>query len=294
MSHPDAVAHADESGSKGLVHNLKPPKDADFGLCCSIIVPTGQASAVQAVLSIPFEQFKREAAARVKKLHITDALRQSSLRTMACEVRDAIFEVIRKYDLRIVYCARRLGTLRAEHSMLREIEQIGTALGGSQKGVGSNPIDGDRVESDLMRGLVLRLDAFAEERGWTQVDPVSDRVDKAVQNDLDEAIKETQTLTNRKIVVDSVHGGQVEIQFSVHGESGLDVTHVGPLKVLDVVDEMSFAADVVANSLRSHLGEMPDGHALNAPSSVRGWPLESQVDGVQENAWEDQQPSSGA
>lgn len=287
MSRPDAIAYTDESGSKGLLRNLKEPKDEDFGLCCSILVPTSQASAVQAALAVPFERFKQGVGGRVKKLHITEALRQEDLRSIACEVREAIFEVIQVYDLRIVYCARKLGTLRKEHSMLRGIEQAAGALGDGRNSSNGSPIGSDRVESDLIQGLVLRLDELAEEKGWTRIEPVSDRLDKAVHNALDEAVEETQSLTNRTLVVNSVYGGQVAIRFSVSGAPGLDVIRVGPLIVRNGVDEMTFAADVVANSLRSHLGKLPPGHALNAASSVQSWSLALQVNGLRENAWED-------
>jgi hypothetical protein len=68
----------------------------------------------------------------------------------------------------------------------------------------------------------------------------------------------------------------------------VDVKHVGQLVVVGKDDPLVFAADVVVNALNDHLSSpLLNDAPLNAPLSIKNWPLEDRVWGARNDAFED-------
>lgn len=292
MGKPDAIAFIDEAGAKGLVRGLTPNNDTEFGVLAALVVPTEKLRAVKDTLSNPFEQFKKKTNGQIKKLHVTDAAAIEDLRPMVEEVRRSVFAAIQQHDLQIVYSARRMLSLRLEHEEIEKIRSQATNLRANSEIALSDHPDPARVESDLMVGLVLRLDDLAEESRWKCLDIHTDRVDVSVKNQLDSAIEKTESIGHSMTQVKGFHlsagkpvVGQIEIR--VVTEMGINVKNIGVLKVLDHVDEMTFAADVVVNALNHHLRGLPNDAPLMAFRSIKGWEMSDRVYGVSDSAWED-------
>jgi hypothetical protein len=291
----NGVAFIDEAGEKGFIRNLDPQRDHEIGVLGALVFPEQRLEEFRTEFSHPFERFKTEGGERLKKLHIVEAFKPGNedLRPMAIEVRDAIFELLRSKQVPIVYCARRMRSLREAHERLEKLKaEAKAARQATHIAIRDRPST-DRVEQDLMIGLALRLDAFAEDAKLNQIDLMTDDMDLPILAGLTESANRTRSISSSQKVIkafDLNDRRQVEgtISFTVPNPPfELDTKHLGALGILGKVDPLVFATDTVVNALNDHLSSLAPDQRLNAPSSIAGWALQDRVYGVMDDALED-------
>jgi hypothetical protein len=155
MTEIKAVAFIDEAGQKGYVRNLDAARDDEIGLLGSLIFPVARLEEYRTAFAVPFERFKSEGGSRFEILHITEAFRpgNESLRPMAVEVREVIFDLVVRMYVPIIYCARRMRLLRKWHLLTEEQKEFAKqARRATHIKIPDRP-SADRVEQDLMLGL---------------------------------------------------------------------------------------------------------------------------------------------
>ena len=291
-------AYVDEAGAKGLVRNLTPERDLEFGVMCAVLFePDGHQRAID-LLTPSFEEF-RQAMPAGAKLHITDAFSpgNESWRLVAERVRAEyirlILDVVRPM---IVYAARRCRLSREAHIQSEDLKKAGAAGRRSLvKVVGAGRDSDARIEDDLILSLTLRLDAFAEDMASQihevkQVDLLFDEIDLADRYEA--TIQRTREISENFTVVkgwDPVANKRVEgsIAMKASAPFRLDTKFLGGIHVVGKEDPLVFAADIIANHLAHHLNQLPAGAPLNLPSSIDGWLMQPRVWGVDDNATED-------
>jgi hypothetical protein len=290
-------AYVDEAGARGLIRDLKPERDHEFGLLCAVLFePDGHEKAIED-FTPPFEQF-RNAAPADAKLHITDAFKagNEAWRAVAEPVRDEYLRLIQRAKPMIIYAARRLKLSRTAHETSGDSEASARAMRQSAvKIVGENRASDARVEDDLITSLALRLDAFAEDMAGQvhavkQVDLLFDEIDLAKRYEA--TIQRTREVSKSITIVkgwDPAQSTRLEgaITFDVHAPFRLDTKFIGGIHVIGKAHPLILAADIVANHLAHHLGQLPPDARLTAPSSVDGWVLQDRIWGVMDRASED-------
>jgi hypothetical protein len=295
MNVPNGVAFIDEAGEKGLIRNLAPQRDDEIGLLGALVFPEPRLEEFRTAFTPPFERFRTEGGDRLKKLHITEAFRPGNedLRPMAVEVRSAIFDLLRSKQVPIVYCARRMRLLRAAHESLESLKtQARAARKATHIAIPNRPST-DRVEQDLMTGLALRLDAFAEDAKLGKIELLTDDMDLPILNGLEESADHTRSISSSLTVIKAFDLNvrkpvQGTITFSVPDPPfELDARHLGALAIVGKIDPLVFATDLVVNALSDHLNSLKPDQRLNAPSSIAGWILQDRVYGVLDGALED-------
>jgi hypothetical protein len=290
---PDSVAYLDESGAKGYIRDLGAATDKAIGVLGALVVPTADLDALSAKLKPAFEHFRTACHGKIPKLHVTDALASKELHDIAVAARDQIFSAILEGPTTVVYDALRLGRFRirfagqASSRTAARMEGRNTSIQYSK-----NPST-DRIEHELMQGVAIKLDALAEDKGWSRMDLLTDRVDAAIEHCFGQSLTVVRSVAKneRKThAFDRSTGLTVSrtIQFGIRGESSqYNVTRIATLTVLNETTPLSFAADVVTNSLCHHLRELPDDAPLNAPSSIQNWQLGRLAYGIRDDAIED-------
>ena len=88
---------------------------------------------------------------------------------MAEGVRSTIFEAVMSKQIPVIYSARRMHLLRQAHEQ-QSVDSSTRASHRQQHISFSNQASQDRIEQDLIIGLVLRLDAFALDSGLARID----------------------------------------------------------------------------------------------------------------------------
>lgn len=265
-------------------------------MCSLVFEPTRHDAAIRK-FTPPFQHFC-SAAPTGAKLHITDAFQagRDTWAKAASEARAAILALILEFNPMVVYSARRLRLARLAHERSVSLKaNAQNAKRSTVKVVGTNRPSDDRVEDDLMICLALKLDAFAEEMGnqvhdVKQVDLLFDEADIAER--YESMIERTRTIsqnTHRVAGWDPTVSKPVEgtISFGAHAPFCINTKYLGGLHIVGKAHPLVFAADVVANHLAHHLGNLPPDHPLNAQSSISGWALESRVWGVMDGATDD-------
>jgi len=290
-------AYIDEAEARGLVRDLMPTRDHEFGLMCAVVFePDGHAKAVQD-FTPPFEEFRKAMPAGAK-LHITDAFRpgNESWREVAESVRREYLRLIQTTRPMVIYAARRLRLARAAHERTEDLQKDAKAARRSPvKVVGENRPSDARIEDDLITSLALRLDAFAEDMAGQvhdvkQVDLLFDEIDIAERYEA--TIQRTREVSNNITTVkgwDPTQSARVEgtISFKVNAPFRIDTRFIGGIHVVGKSHPLVLAADIVTNHLAHHLRQLSAESPLNAPSSVEGWVLRDRVWGVMEQASED-------
>jgi hypothetical protein len=294
MTKRNAIAFIDEAGEKGLIRNLQEDRDEKIGLLSSLICPTDRIDEFRAAFAPAFDRFKAEGGAQLEKTHITEAFKpgNESLREMAAEVRKEILKVILRENVPIIYCARRMRLLREAGEGIDDLrKRAKESRRATHIAVPARPSTA-RVEHDLFTGLVLRLDAFAQDFNLGLIELATDEIDLPVALGIAQSIDETRSLSSSVTTVkayDLITKKPVQkaLTVTVSAPFELDVKHIGKLAVVGKDDPLVFAADVIANSLNEHLLSLSNTSPLNAPSSIKGWAFEARVIGVLEDALED-------
>lgn len=295
MSQPKAVAYIDEAGEKGLIRNLTPDRDDKIGLLGSLVFPMHRIDEFRGAFDRPFVQFKTEGGDRLEKLHVTEAFRPGNedLRPMAEAVRREVFQLVISKQVPVLYCARRMRNLRAAYVHFQNVmAKAKSSRRAKHIAISDHPSD-DRVEEDLMLGLTLRIDAFGIDYSLDRIDVATDKMDMPIAMRLNEKIEQTRSVTFSQKVVKAFNMNTRQpvagtISFRIADPPfEMDTKHVGDLIVVGKDDSFVFATDVVVNSLNDHLLSLAPEAKLNAPTSIRGWGLESRVLGTDDNAFED-------
>jgi len=288
----DAIAYVDEAGAKGRSRNLLPSRDDEIALVAAVVVHITKDASVRQEMTPWFEKFLR-ATPPDKKPHFADAFApgQEAWAEVAREVRSRFFMIARENRLAVVYHARRLRLEReARDEAARVVE---AAQEGQRSRVEVNiPSGSPRVEDELLSGLALKLDAFAEDSSTRRIDLLCDNLDKGVARAYRRAIDETRSMscssrqaTEFDRATNTVQRSRLDITFSAGFE--LDTQFLGDLGVAGKSEPFVLLADSIANSLHGHLRTLPVDARLNAPSSISDWPLARNVYGVREDANED-------
>jgi hypothetical protein len=291
-------AYVDEAGARGLVRDLAPGRDEEFGLLCAVVFPPEDHDSCIAQFTPAFEAF-RDAMPPGEKPHITDAFSpgNEAWGTVAEAVREEYLNLILTTRPLVIYSARRLKLERESHQRVDQLLNTARVARRSQvKIVGENRPSDARVEDTLIECLALRLDAFADDvsrqlRVIKQVDLLFDEIDLARRYEA--KIQRTREVSRNVRTVKgwvAAQSKRVEgsLEFSVNAAFRIDTKFIGGIHVVGKDHPLVFAADIVANHLAHQLGKLPPDAPLNAPSSVAGWVLESRVWGVMVNATDDQ------
>jgi hypothetical protein len=77
------------------------------------------------------------------------------------------------------------------------------------------------------------------------------------------------------------------VEFEVSAPFRIDTQYLGGIHVVGKEHPLVLAADIVANHLAYHLGQLPPDAPLNTPASIAGWRLEGLVWGVSDDAPDD-------
>lgn len=276
----DLLAFADEAGARGLLRDLTPATDHEVSVLCTLPIPAEHLDTVRREFQPLFARFAAAAPAGAK-LHITEAFApgNDAWRVVAEQVRDDLFALMHQMRVISIYMARRSKVARLTFERLQSVKEEAKAQKRSKiQIVGANRPSDERIEDQLMIGLALMLDTFAEQEQRKRVDIMFDQIDAPIAARYAKALEVTRNVSRTG---KTVHGWDPDRKERVSGEivieAGapfpLDSRFLGEISVVGKNDPIVFAADVVANSLWRHLRALPDKADLNGPTSVEGWPL---------------------
>jgi hypothetical protein len=287
------IAYIDEAGAKGFSRNLTAARDHEIGVICSILFPADRVDEMREAYRPGFDAFCAASPAG-EKHHFTDAFRpgNETWAGVARDVRAEFEEIIRHQTPPIVYEARRLILQRDAHERLDVLKASAKAARKNKTIRVSGRASTERVESQLIIGLTLKLDAMATDMNWQTIDLWFDEIDDELADHYRGRIAHLHELSDNVRSVkgwdmankQQVHGS---IRFEIEADFPIDVTRVGEVLVVGKTDPLVLVADLVANSLHRHLRGLPFDAALNAPASIAGWSLEDLVWGVRDGAIED-------
>ncbi len=288
----DVLAFIDEAGARGYSRRLTPTRDREIGLMCALLFPAAHVEAFRNFFRPGYQKFL-EVTPDNAKLHITDAFASGdeSRATVARTVRSEFFDLLCRYEIPVVYEARRLKLERDSHERLEDLISKSKAARRSPIRISERPSN-SRVEEQLMLGLALKLDAFCEDFNFRQVDILFDNIDRPIADVYREVIESSRNVEKSSQVVpgwnlETNSRVQGEISIEVHTSIPLNTQFLGELRVGGEEDPLLLAADIVANSLYGHLQDLSPSATLNSPTSISGWNLKCRVYGVRENAIED-------
>lgn len=287
-------AYVDEAGTRGLVRDLKPERDHEFGLLCALLFdPSSHDMAIQE-FSPAFERF-RSAKPPEAKLHITDAFKpgNESWAAVAGPVRAEYIRLIGKFKPIIIYAARRLELERSGHEKIEGMLEDARAKRRSPiKIVGENRPSDSRVEDTLTSNLAISIDGFARQcadqgESIERVDLLFDEVDIAQRYEA--LIEKTRSISLGESTVrgwDPTQKTRVEgtIRSTIDSPFDIDTMYVGNITVVGKDHPLVLAVDIVTNYLAYHLKSLPPDAPLNAPLSVAEWELKDRVWGVMDGA----------
>lgn len=296
-----AQAYVDEAGEKGFLRNLSPDKDAAIALLAALVIPQLDSERFITAFTMPFEAFKAARPPGVGSLHITDAFTAGNEEwaSVARRVRSDIFNLIETLQIPLVYDARRLQVARRSFEFAETLKNQSRSMRRSDIKISNRP-SGERLEETCMIGLLLKLDALAENCAIEKVDLFTDYMDSSITQSFESTMERARSIGNAKERV--VKGWDPKTRTKVQGtiqlsvsakdfvddaEETLHAQHIGDLVVVGKDNPMVFAADVVVNGLYHHLRSLAVDAPLNHPSSIEGWFLKSRVLGVRDNAFED-------
>jgi hypothetical protein len=289
----DIVAYIDEAGEKGFLRNLSHDRDSKVGLICCLAYPAERLDEMREAYRDGFNRFC--AAAPIgEKTHITDAFRSGNepWAAVARNVREEFFGLIRSQEVHVIYDARRLMLQREAHERMEALRAEARAAKRSTIRISERP-SADRVETQLIRGLTLKLDALATDLNRSCVDLYFDEIDIELSRHYEQTIEGLRNISANSHEVkgwDPNTKQQVRgrINFSIkNAPFDLDIKRIGKIKVVGKDDPLVLATDIVANALNHHLCKLPVETKLNAPASIATWALGDQVWGVIDNAFED-------
>lgn len=286
------IAYIDEAGEKGFSRNLIADRDSQVGIMCCLAYPAERLHEMREAYRDGYNRFC-SAAPVGEKIHITDAFRpgNETWAAVAHKVREEFFELIRSQEIPIIYDARRLELQRKAHERVETLKMEARAAKRSQVQISERPSK-ERIETQLITGLALKLDELAAQLNRACVDLYFDEIDNELSRHYEETIEELRNMSAKHY---NIKGWNPNTKQKVTGSIGisltapieLDVKRIGEIKVVGKDDPLVFAADMVANALRHHLSNLPIDAKLNAPSSIEAWTLGDRVWGVRDDAIED-------
>jgi len=287
MSPSTAHAYIDESGAKGLLRNLTLDRDDEIAVMAAIIIHDSIAAGIKQQLEIPHNLLKAQTPQQ-DKLHITDAFSSSNDKWIAAAItaRAEIERILISNKIPIIYSARRLKLSRILFEMAQQMVDAAREFHKTTTpNIGiSNHMSEDRVEGEVFTHLILKLDAYGKDSNMAMIPHIDNTIDAIHQHyceQLNESRNISQNTTTHQ-AFDILNKKKLTgtISLSVYHEDGrlakeFDTTHViNPIVESDVTPEI-LAADVVTNSIFSHLSGLVQ--PLNAPNSIANWNLSSLV-----------------
>lgn len=288
-----AVAYIDEAGAKGFARNLTSDRDDAIGLMCAVVFPCDLAGEVREAYRPGYDRFCGAAPAG-EKHHFTDAFKvgNEAWASVAHDVRDEFCNILASQAHSIVYDARRLSLQRQDHERGENLLAAAKAARRNQSiSVPSRP-SLRRVETNLIEGLILKLDAFGQDKSLDLIDLRFDEIDDEIADHYREIL---MRLRSMKATSSQVKGWDKTAKAQVMGavttrittSFEIDVTKIGGIEVIGKDDPLILLADMIANSLYRHLAALPILGPLNAPASISNWILAGSVYGVRDDAFED-------
>ena len=271
-------AFTDEAGRKGYIWKLTASNDFEVSLFVSLLIPVSHVDAMRENLAVPYQKFCN-AAPPDARLHITDSFRRGNeaWATVAEKVRSEIFQIMLDCGLFLTYAARRLQISREMHELVETIKAQAKAERRSDFVIlkSDDSLD-SQVDDEVMLDLALMVDDFAEKRNCARAEFFFDEISAHIKERYEKAICRTKNIESSEALVKAVDPktGQkhvAKMQFSA--PAGSNATHLGGITVAGKTDPLIFAADVVTNSLWTHLQSLPEGSPLNVKASLQGWPL---------------------
>jgi len=294
-----AIAYIDESGPSkaGFVRKLTEDRDDQFGVLCAVVLPAELKDQVEISFRPAFENFVAEAPPG-EKWHITDAFKPGyeAWGEAAKSAREEAWRIISKFNLSVVYDARRAALSRSNFEALQSALKPLAAARRSDVDIPElrRPSD-ETMEDHLFSGLLLKLDCWATDHRRERVDLVFDEMDKKLERTVNEVKADLQEIEHSSHVVKGFNKATREhvkdiIEISARSSNGslpFSIQRIGSVSVLGKAQPLVLLEDFVANALAHHLGQLPVDAPLNAPASIAGWALERHVYGVREDALED-------
>ncbi len=294
-----AIAYIDESGQSksGYVRKLTEDRDNQFGVLCAVVVPAELRDEVERAFLPAFESFSAEAP-KGEKWHITDAFKpgNEAWGETAKSAREEACRIITQFNLCVVYDARRALLSRSHHELMQSLLKPLAAARRSDVDIPElKRPSNETMEENLFKGLLLKLDCWAIDNQREAVDLVFDAMDGKLERTLNEAKAELEQQAHSSTVVKGFNKVTAEhvdstiestVKF-VNIDIPVSIERIGSVRVAGKANPLVFLADIVANALAYHLGQLPADSPLNAPASIADWVLEKHVYGVREGASED-------
>nr|WP_320144132.1 hypothetical protein [uncultured Cohaesibacter sp.] len=284
------LAFIDEGGAKGLSRNLTDARDDELGLLCSISVPEERLHEMRPKFQRGFDEFLK-ATPPNSQPHISKAFASNNQhwKNVAHAVRSEFFGLIGSLEIPIVFEARRARVQRSTFEKKLEMRENAQATARSEYKVKPKK-DRTRIETELMVGLALKLDALCHDTDYRVIDMFFDETD--LLNEYKASIKRvqnigkpsTKTVTGYNPKTKSTLKRQFTFQMSAPDlEFPMDAQNLGEISILGKLEPLILAVDMVANSLYRHLVKLEPNEQLNAPSSIEGWQLAHRVYGAMPN-----------
>lgn len=291
------LAYIDEAGERGLVRDLTPTRDSEFGLMCALVFEPGKHERAIKAFTPGFNAF-RDAKPPHAKLHLTDAFAagNEAWRPAAEKVREDFLSLFLIERPTIVYTARRCRLSRLAHEQQERISSNKPIRRSNISTNGENRPSDWRIEDDLIQCLALRLDDLAESKtqdgAVTEVNLLFDETNEAVAKRYEAMIDQTKAISHSN---KNVHGWDRNAQkkvtgtvkFTIDADFRLDTRYLGGVHIAGKHHPLVLATDIAANHLHHHLSQLASDAPLNAPKSVAGWRLGELVTGTREHATED-------
>ncbi len=276
----------------GYSRNLIADDDPKVGLMCCLAFPIEQLDEIRETYRDGFNRFCA-AAPTGAKMHITDAFRpgNEAWAAVARIVRKEFFELIQSQQIPVIYDARRLVLSRVAYERL---EALGTAARAARQSpikIPERP-NAEKIETQLIKGLTLKLDALATDLKRACIDLYFDEIDAELSRHYEQTIGGLRNISAinhevkgwNPITKQQVKGN---ITFTIKAPFELDIKRIGKIKVVGKNDPLVLATDMVTNALNHHLNNIHADAKLNAPSSIESWTLGNRVYGVRDDAIED-------
>ena len=286
------IVFIDEAGEKGLVRNVQTHRDALIGLMCGLLVLEESECLLRSAFKPHFDKFCA-AAPEGAKIHITDTFLpgNEAWAEVACEVRAEGLSLLEQGNYTIIYDARRLNVVRESYEIIEQSVEAASQNRCSNVRIPERS-DSERVDEQLVQGLILKLDAYAQDHNLDSIDLRFDEIDTSLRKNYEGVLRETQSIeaTRRQVKgwnLEEKKRIQGEIAIQIKAPFSLDVKHIGNLDVAGKKDSLVLLADIVTNGLYHHLCSLGPKDPLNAPSSIAEWHMCSRVWGVRDNAVED-------
>lgn len=284
------TAFTDEAGHRGFSRKIDAAMDHQISLFCSIPILTSDLDAVREQFQPHFEKFKA-AAPKGAKLHVTDAFipGNEAWGKVTAEVRNDMFRLMLEKDIYLIYVARRFALERESFENSEAFKEAAKASAQSTIKIdGANRPSDECIEDNVMVGLAVMLDTYAEVVGCDRIDLLFDQIDKQIAKRYSNALEATRKLSNNQAVVGGWNPENKQrvsgtITMSVEAPFRLNSAYLGTITVVGKDDPLIFLVDIVANSLWRHLSGLPHDAPLHEARSVNNWDLANVVWGKNED-----------